>query len=718
MHVDFGYYEEGKLGKPYDLKLLKRVYRYIHPYRMWFILSVTLALLTAGVDLSFPYIVKIAIDRYIVRAYYPLHMTGEGGDKDARRLQRKSLPTTVPSVRMVARKDFKGMGPALRARLIHAGTIEDVLYVEIGKNRTVVRRLRRKGISVYEGELGLFVPYRALRWMTARELARLRAWNLRGVALMAGIYLLLLALGFFFQFFQVVALETMGQRVMQDIRVALYNHILRVETAFFDRTPVGRLVTRVTNDIENLHDLFTAILVNQFKDLFILLGILLILFRIQARLALYVVLLLPLVVLVSFLFSRWARDVFRDIRTLIGRINATLQETLSGLRVIQVFQQERRFFSRFKEINHQTYLANIRQVKIFAFFMPLIELIATFAMGLILWRGGVGIMGGAFSLGALVAFLSYIRMFFRPIRDISEKYNIMQSAMASTERIFQLMDMPAEPDLLTEEDASPMKDSGPNLLSGVDSRVFKGDIVFSRVWFAYEPDKWILKGLDATFDALKTTAIIGATGAGKTSMMALLERFYTPQKGAIILGGVDIRLIPVSLLRRHVALVQQEVQLFSGPLWENILLGHPNPTPAIAREVLDRLGVSEFVERMPNGLKTFLKEEGRGISSGERQLISLARAFARSPDILILDEATSNMDPFTERLIQKALKVLLNGRTVIVIAHRLSTIRQANRILVVQDGVVAESGPHASLIRRKGLYHLYYQTQNNPGAHS
>jgi ABC-type multidrug transport system fused ATPase/permease subunit len=511
--------------------------------------------------------------------------------------------------------------------------------------------------------------------------------------------------GFFMQFFEVIALETMGQRVMQDIRVELFNHILRLKTPFFDTSPVGRVVTRVTNDIENLHNLFTAILVNQFKDVFLLMGILAVLFNIEYRLALLVLILVPFIILVSFLFSRWARDVFRDIRALIGQINAAVQETLSGIRILQVFQQEHRRAEVFRKINSRTYEANIRQVKIFAFFMPLIEIIGSFAVALIIWRGGMGIIAGGLSLGALVAFLSYIRMFFRPIRDLAEKYNIMQSAMASTERIFQLMDMERE----TEEE----RDASSSESDVRFAKEFEKDITFSRVWFRYGEDKWVFRDLSITFEARKTTAVVGPTGAGKSSMIYLLDRFYHPEKGVITIGSRDIRQVPLHILRKNIGFVLQDVRLFSGTLWENILLGAAEKDRAYAAGVLNRLGIPDFSDRFQEGLETRLGEEGRGMSSGERQIIAFARAFAVNPPILVLDEATASVDPLTERLIQQALHVLLKGRTAIVIAHRLSTIRRADRIVVIQDGHVAESGTHASLIEDSGLYARYHRIQGD-----
>jgi len=703
MHSNFGYFEEEHLGKPYDINLLRRIYRYIRPYRKWFFLSILLALLTAAVDLSFPYIVKEAIDLYIVQTYRPVFE--KAALPGMARLSASDLvETTTPAVRMMSNRAFKKIDPGVRDKLIRSGVIGKASFVRLLPDGETIKDLKKQAVSTYQSGGALFIPYSAVRKIPYGKLLRLRAGNLRGVAWMAGLYLIILIAGFFMQFFEVIALETMGQRVMQDLRVELFNHILRLKTPFFDTSPVGRIVTRVTNDIENLHNLFTAILVNQFKDVFLLIGILAVLFNIEYRLALLVLILVPFIVLVSFLFSRWARDVFRDIRTLIGQINATVQETLSGIRVLQVFQQEHRRAETFREINGRTYEANIRQVKIFAFFMPLIEIIGSFAVGLIIWRGGMGIVAGALSLGALVAFLSYIRMFFRPIRDLAEKYNIMQSAMASTERIFQLMDM--EREHAEERNPSPT-DSDVT----VAKEAFERDIVFSHVWFRYGGDKWVFKDLSISFKARKTTAVVGPTGAGKSSMIYLLDRFYPPEKGVITIGSQDIHQVPLNILRGNIGFVLQDVRLFSGTLWENILLGAAEKDRAYAAEVLARLGVPDFSDRFQEGLETRLGEEGRGMSSGERQMIAFARAFAINPPILVLDEATASVDPLTERLIQQALHVLLKDRTAIVIAHRLSTIRQADRIVVIQDGHVAESGTHASLIKGRGLYARYNRIQ-------
>jgi len=326
-------------------------------------------------------------------------------------------------------------------------------------------------------------------------------------------------------------------------------------------------------------------------------------------------------------------------------------------------------------------------------------------VALIIWRGGMGIIAGGLSLGALVAFLSYIRMFFRPIRDLAEKYNIMQSAMASTERIFQLMDMERE----TEEE----RDASSSESDVRFAKEFEKDITFSRVWFRYGEDKWVFRDLSITFEARKTTAVVGPTGAGKSSMIYLLDRFYHPEKGVITIGSRDIRQVPLHILRKNIGFVLQDVRLFSGTLWENILLGAAEKDRAYAAGVLNRLGIPDFSDRFQEGLETRLGEEGRGMSSGERQIIAFARAFAVNPPILVLDEATASVDPLTERLIQQALHVLLKGRTAIVIAHRLSTIRRADRIVVIQDGHVAESGTHASLIEDSGLYARYHRIQGD-----
>jgi len=702
MHSNFGYFEEEHLGKPYDMKLLRRIYRYIRPYRKWFFLSILLALLTAAVDLSFPYIVKEAIDLYIVQTYHPV-FEKKGVSGMPRSFAPDLIKTADPVVRMMSNSAFKKIDPGIRDKLIRSSVIGKASYVRLFPDGETIKGLRKQTVLIYQSGKALFIPYSAVREIPYGQLLRLRAGNLRGVARMAFLYLTILMAGFFMQFFEVIALETMGQRVMQDIRVELFNHILRLKAPFFDTSPVGRVVTRVTNDIENLHNLFTAILVNQFKDVFLLMGILAVLFNIQYRLALLVLILVPFIVLVSFLFSRWARDVFRDIRALIGQINATVQETLSGIRVLQVFQQEHRRAETFKKINSRTYEANIRQVKIFAFFMPLIEVIGSFAVALIIWRGGIGIIGGALSLGALVAFLSYIRMFFRPIRDLAEKYNIMQSAMASTERIFQLMDM--------EREAGEERDPSSPEPDVRFAKEFEKDIAFSHVWFRYGEDKWVFKDLSITFEARKTTAVVGPTGAGKSSMIYLLDRFYHPEKGGISIGSRNIRRISLNILRKNIGFVLQDVRLFSGTLWENILLGAAEKDRMYAAEVLDRLGIPDFSDRFQEGLETRLGEEGRGMSSGERQIIAFARAFAINPPILVLDEATASVDPLTERLIQQALHALLKGRTAIVIAHRLSTIRQADRIVVIQDGYVVESGTHASLIEDRGLYARYHRIQ-------
>ena len=658
MRRDYGYFEEDQLGKPYNLRLLRRLFPYVRPYGLLFFLSIGLVIAITVLDLALPYLTKVAIDSYIVK-----DITDEDGAEsqqkrfyiaDLRRPEIEKVVNRYPSF-------FKVEWPKARIRY------EDLSKLEKG-DRVDLRR---------------------------RDYA--------GVARVALIFVGVIIFHFLFSFGHVIIMEYAGQSIMHDLRLTLFRHIQGLSVAFFTRNPVGRLVTRMTSDIQNMHEFFTSIITVLFKDVFLVLGITVVLLVMNWQLALICFLILPVIFLATSYFSRLTRDVFRELRVKLAEINTRLQETIDGIRIVQLFLQEKRSYERFHRLNHENYLAGMRQINIFAVFMPAIEILSSVTTALVIWYGGGRVLAEIISLGTLVAFISYMRMFFRPIRDIAEKYNIMQSAMASSERIFLLLDTQEripEPNVT----ATPLKGEG--LGGGKEASVS-----FDNVWFSYSGGEWVLKDISFAVQQGETLAIVGPTGAGKSSLIHLLERFYDPIKGRITLGGVDVRQLPKSMVRARTALITQDVFLFADTIRRNITEGNPILTPDRLQEIIAASNIERLIQRLPDGLDTVLTEGGRTLSGGERQLLAFARALARDPEILILDEATSSVDTQTERLIQEATVRLMRNRTAIVVAHRLSTIRHADRIIVLHRGRIRESGTHDELIAREGLYYQLYQWQ-------
>jgi ATP-binding cassette subfamily B multidrug efflux pump len=526
------------------------------------------------------------------------------------------------------------------------------------------------------------------------------AWS--GIGWLGLLFLAVLAFDFLAQYVQIRIMQRVGQQTMYDMRREIFSHMQHLPMSYFDRNPVGRLVTRVTTDVDALNDLFAAGVVTMINDFFLLAVMAGLLFKIDRRLALDTLAVLPGILIVTMIFRKFVRDANRRIRTAIARINAFLQEYISGMSVVQLFNRERKAVEEFEKRNRDNMLAWRDAILAYALFYPAVEFLSFATIALIFWSGGNRILHSGLSLGVLTAFTMFAQRFFRPIQDLSEKFNILQSAMAASERIFKLLDEPVP------------AGSDPNAIPLDHPR---GEIEFRNVWFSYrnvaEPaeEDWVLRDVSFRVDPGQTIAIVGHTGAGKTTLISLLLRFYDIQRGQILLDGKDIRLIDLQDLRRQFGIVLQDPFLFTGTIETNIRLGTPGIDRPTVERAIDEIGLGEFIRSLPEGVGASVNERGSTLSVGQRQLINFARALAHNPRFLILDEATSSVDTKTELLIREALNRLLSGRTALVIAHRLSTIQHADRILVFHKGRLREQGAHQELLAQRGIYYRLYQLQ-------
>ena len=650
--------EEEVLGKAYDSRIMRRLLRYLGPYRLQVTVALGAIILKAGADVLGPYLMKTAIDKY-------LSSRAGGG--------------------------HSFLDPILSSQ------------------------------------------------------------PLLGIAQISGIFLGVLLLGFIFEFTETYLMQWTGQKVMFDLRSQLYRHLQRMDIAFFDRNPVGRLVTRVTTDVDALNEMFTSGVLSIVEDVFVLAGILGVMLWMSWRLALIAFVVLPIIVVATQLFRKSVRDSYRRLRVAIARINSFLQEHVSGIIPLQLFNRERKSYEEFSAVNAQHMEAYKDAIMAYALYYPVVEALSWIAIACVLWYGGHSVLAGTTDLGVLVAFFMYAQRFFRPIQDLSEKFNILQSAMAAAERVFKLLD--TEPKI-----QSPEVEKEPQ---------GAGRIEFDDVWFAYrrvpgEKDgeavesagssnaatdaaadrrrtagnaatdaaagrwrtagnaalpaagagwEWVLRGVSFTIEPGETVAIVGHTGAGKTTLISLLLRFYDVLQGAVRIDGVDVREMNLQNLRRRCGVVLQDPFLFSGTIADNIKLGTEHVTREAVEQAAEEVNVAEFIRSLPEGFDSLLQERGNSLSTGQKQLVSFARALAHNPRILILDEATSSVDTETEFRVREALTRLVEGRTSLIIAHRLSTIQRADKIIVMHKGKVREMGTHQQLLAARGVYWKLYQLQ-------
>lgn len=711
-----------QLGKVYDARLVRRLLRYIAPHRRLVFLAMGFMLISTAVDLLTPYLLKTGIDRYLARLFLVYE-----GDPALCDSLRATVPPGQrfldggPGVLLIHPSGRGGVDGALRRRLEGRGLLrpEGHYLFPATERLGEVGQVRGDYWLVPEGRLDAVPP---------AVLVRVRGADLQGVTRLALLLGALLVVGLLVGYGHVLSLSIAGQRAMYDLRTSLFRHLQSLSLSYFDRNPQGRLVTRVTNDIEALNEMFTAVLVNLVKDVLLLSGTIGILLWMNSRLALTALLVIPAIAGISVFFRSRVRGAYRNVRRLLAALNAGLAEDVSGVKVIQAFGREAARRALYRETNDAYFRANIRQLVIFGVFRPAVELCASVGVALVLVYGGFGVLGGTLTLGALVAFLTYVRGMFQPVADMSEKYNIMQGAMAASERIFTILD--TQPSVV--EGAEIRSAATVDSPSGLDSSaalptraatrtpplapeppVMPGRVEFRAVSFAYTPGSPVLREVSFTVEPGRSVALVGPTGAGKTSILSLLCRFYDPEAGEILLDGVDLRALPFAALRRHVAIVLQDAFIFSRSVRENITLGAPMSDAEVHRAA-EMVQALDLIERLPQGFDTVMAERGATLSTGQKQLICFARALAHDPRVLILDEATSNVDPDTERRIQHAIDTLMRGRTSIVVAHRLSTIQKSDEILVLDGGRILERGDHRALLARRGIYHNLHLLQYRP----
>ena len=656
---------------------MKRLLSYLKPHKWVMTLATVLVLFIIAVELYRPIIVGNAIDQYINGYYHPYV------EADF------SAPDAVNWNGLVLSRD-QAVSAADSASFYQIFLWKDHYYMAENLTRSECTALQNADTSVLKN----YVRDGAQK-LTSNDLKVLRQNDFKGILKAGILFLLLLFSGFFLNLADTWLLQKMGQQIVYKLREETFTHIHSLSLSFFNTTPVGKLVTRVSNDTEAVNELFSTILVKLFKNVVKIIGYAAVMLSINVKMAGISFLLLPLVAILTFVFRHLSRKAYQITRNKITELNTFLSEHISGMKLIQIFAREKEKYSEFEGKSMELYRANFREIMTFAIFRPSIYLVSVIAMILVIRTGSLSVLNGSLSLGTLFVFITYISSFFEPIQELSEQLGTLQSSIASAEKIFSVLDV--KPEIVSPADPAPV-----NIL---------GEIEFRHVWFAYEEENYILKDVSFVIHPGEKAAFVGATGAGKSTILNLIGRYFDIQKGQILIDGIDIHEIDLDVLRGAIGQVQQDVFIFTGDIKSNISLNNEAISPDDVRRAAEIVNADPFIQKLPHGYDEPVTERGSTLSAGQRQLLSFARTLAYDPKILVLDEATANIDTETETLITQALARLMDGRTTIMVAHRLSTIQHADKIIVMHHGEIKESGTHQELLAKDGLYKKLYELQ-------
>lgn len=680
-----------------DRQLLVRLLAYAKPYWRMILLCILLSFLIVAADLARPYLIKVAIDGHINGLHKPMLSaeSAQAGNLEAYGRVTEWNGKAYVRLEPKAAEDTAASLPP--------GTAQAQIVRVEGKDWLVDGWLpeeRAPAVVMEEGgepTIRIAGSTQNVELLDAAALEAFRSQDYTGFLLLGVVFLVAVVGAALLSYLQSNLLQYTGQSIIFNIREQLFNHLSRMSMSYFDRNPVGRLVVRVTQDTESLNQLYSQVVVNLIKDVIVLIGIVIIMLQLSVELALLSFAVLPFLAVLTFWYRSVIRDAQRRTRVILSRLNSFLAENLSGIRITQLFIREERQGEQFDHHNTEHYQAGMRGTVINSIFQPAIGLLGNLTIALLLWYGGASVIEGGITFGIVYAFTHYVRQFFQPLMSLAEKYNQIQTAMVGAERIFDMLD--EKPSIIERESPKRLPQE------------IRGEISFEHVWFAYNEGEWVLKDVSFTIEPGQTVAFVGATGAGKSSIIQLINRFYDIQKGSIKLDGIDIRELPLDDLRRYISIVQQDVFLFTGDIASNIRLKKEDITEEQVIEAARMVHMDDYIRRLPSGYKTMLGERGINLSLGQRQLLSFARAIAFRPQILILDEATSNIDTETELIVQDALHNISAGRTTLIVAHRLSTIQHADQIIVMHKGKVREMGNHNQLLAQRGYYYRLYALQ-------